>query len=353
MIKWCIYICYISKIHFFFTNFVDCMIKHNYLSMNKYILNIVLGLVFITLVGCGSLRSTSDNSVVINKTDANVHRGENQQISVSQSNSNTKKKKKNKKKKGNKNDHENNTKPSSIKLTSENINGEWVVYSANNKTTSGDDRPYVIFDEKSKQMYANNGCNTLNANYSINGDKITFVNLLSTQRYCASTDAPLEYDINNAFNNVKRISISEKGNEFYMSFLSEANQTLMVLRKANTDFISGIWKITKVNNTHCKNKNLELALDLTDMKLHGNVGCNTVNGEILLDASKPNSIMFLDLISTKMACPDLDLESEILIALEKVEKYNKEKNETVLILRDKEGNIVLELTNESSKYLEK
>lgn len=321
--------------------------------MSKYILSIVLGLFSITLVSCGAFRSTSDNSVLINKTDADIHRGVNPQITVSQHNSQTKKNKKNKKKKGNKNDHEKNTKPSSIKLTYDNINGEWIVFSTNNKTTSGDDRPYVIFDEKTKQIYANNGCNTLNGNYSINGDKITIMNLLSTQRYCTSTDAPLEYDINNAFNNVKRISISEKGNEFYMSFLSEANQTLMVLRKANIDFISGIWKITKVNNTHCKNKNLELALDLTDMKLHGNVGCNTVNGDILLDASKPNSIMFLDLISTRMACPDLELESEILIALEKVEKYNKEKNETILVLRDKEGNIVLELTNESNKYLEK
>ena len=89
------------------------------------------------------------------------------------------------------------------------------------------------------------------------------------------------------------------------------------------------------------------------MKLHGNVGCNTVNGDILLDASKQNSIMFLDLVTTRMACPDLELESQILLALEKVEKYNKEKNETVLILKDKEGNVVLELTNTSNKYTEK
>ena len=63
--------------------------------------------------------------------------------------------------------------------------------------------------------------------------------------------------------------------------------------------------------------------------------------------------MFLDLVTTRMACPDLELESQILLALEKVEKYNKEKNETVLILKDKEGNVVLELTNTSNKYTEK
>jgi hypothetical protein len=42
-------------------------------------------------------------------------------------------------------------------IPSEIINGEWIVYSAKDKVTSGDDRPYVIFDEASKTMYANNG----------------------------------------------------------------------------------------------------------------------------------------------------------------------------------------------------
>ena len=318
--------------------------------MNRYILNLVLVIIAFSIVGCGSLRSNTDNSVITNKTDANIHRGEYQQFSVTQSNSKSDKKKKNKKKKGNRTDHENDIKPSNVKITSESINGEWVVASANNVHTTGDNRPYVIFDESTKQVYANNGCNTLNGHYKVNGHKIEFVNLLSTQRYCTSSEAPHEFDINNAFNNVKSIYITEIGNEFYMNFLSDSDQTLMVLRKSNTDFISGIWKITKVNDTQCKNKNIELALDLTAMKLHGNVGCNTVNGDILLDASKQNSIMFLDLMTTRMACPDLELESQILLALEKVEKYNKEKNETVLILKDKAGNVVLELTKTTDKY---
>ena len=171
--------------------------------MNRYILNLVLGIIAFSIVGCGSLRSNTDNSVITNKTDANIHRGEYQQFSVTQSNSKSDKKKKNKKKKGNRTDHENDIKPSNVKITSESINGEWVVASANNVHTTGDNRPYVIFDESTKQVYANNGCNTLNGHYKVNGHKIEFVNLLSTQRYCTSSEAPHEFDINNAFNNVK------------------------------------------------------------------------------------------------------------------------------------------------------
>ena len=62
--------------------------------------------------------------------------------------------------------------------------------------------------------------------------------------------------------------------------------------------------------------------------------------------------MFLDLISTKMTCPDGELETEILIALEKVENYSKkESNKQIIILYDKDGKEVIELTNTTSNYL--
>ena len=229
------------------------------------------------------------------------------------------------------------------------INGEWIVYSAKGKITSGDERPYIIFDEASKTMYANNGCNTLNAEYKISNEiNIEFVNMLSTQRYCH--DAQFELEINEALANVKSISVKESGNEYYMTFHNILNEPLMVLRKSNLDFINGTWKITKVNSTQCKNKDIELALDLEELKVHGRVGCNIVNGSMLLDASKPNSITFLDLITTMMSCPDMALETEILIALEKTEYYKKGKDNKTLTFYDKNTVAVLELTSTSDKY---
>ena len=50
-----------------------------------------------------------------------------------------------------------------------------------------------------------------------------------------------------------------------------------------------------------------------------------------------------------MPCPDTELELEILIALESVEKYKKE-NDKILYLYDKNGNKLLELINTSNKY---
>lgn len=241
--------------------------------------------------------------------------------------------------------------PIEVKIPSSVINGNWTVCIAMGKATSGDERPYIIFDEKTKTMYANNGCNTLNAEYKISNGNIEFINMLSTQRYCH--DAQYEMEINQALANAKAVSVKAVGNEYYMTFLNIKNEALMTLRKPNLEFINGTWKITKVNSTSCKNKNIELALDIEELKVHGNVGCNIVNGSLLLDASKANSIMFLDLISTMKSCPDLALETEILIALEQTEYYKKGKDEKTLILCDKDNNIVLELTSTTENYTQK
>ncbi len=293
----------------------------------------------IALSSCGILNSTTNNSSIYT-TDFN------QESNATQSKEERKSSKKKKQ-------HQNEIKSTKNEMiaTSNILNGKWIIYSAKNKTTAGDDRPYIIFDEATKTMYANNGCNTLNAEYKLNNSFIEFENLLSTQRYCH--DAQYELEINEAIANVKYIKVKEIGSEFYLTFYDINNHSLMVLRKPNLEFINGTWKIIKVNNTNCKNKDLELALDLEDLKVHGRVGCNIVNGSLLLDASKPNSIMFLDLISTMMSCPDMALETEILIALEKTESYKKGKYNKSLVLYDKDNKAILELINTTENYSQK
>lgn len=319
--------------------------------MKRVFRNIFYTIVTIAITSsCSSLNKTTDNSVLVSKTDAQV--GKNS-ITTDNSQPTNKKEDKKKKCKGKKNDEdrEKNKKTHLIELSQDALQGEWVVYSINGILTTGDERPYVIFDDST--MYANNGCNTINAQYHItNGDKsLSFSNQLSTQRYCNENEAPYEQGFNTALNSSHNIAFEERGNEYYLCFFSNTGATLMELRKANIDFFNGIWKITKINGDggKCKNKNYTLAIDMIDKKVHGQLACNIVNGDILLDPNKQNSIMFLDLITTRMSCPDLAIENEILIALEKVEKYSKEKNKR-LLLKDKDGNVVLEVINISDKY---
>ena len=60
---------------------------------------------------------------------------------------------------------------------------------------------------------------------------------------------------------------------------------------------------------------------LKEERVHGNAGCNTVNGKVEVDG---NNISFSEIISTEMACPG-ELEQRFLSALQSVDNYKIEK----------------------------
>ena len=320
--------------------------------------NIFIYFSALIFTGCGIFNNKTDNSTLISKTDQT--KVETKQeisstavVSPSQTDQASQATKKQKKKKSVEKIQIKDNKPQNI-ITPELINGKWTINIVDKKATTGDDRPYIIFEKKSNQIYANNGCNTLNGEYTItNNSAIKINNVLSTQRYCH--DAQFQDAINNAIANVSKLSASAIGEEYFLNFMNNIGDTLMILRKPNLDFIDGIWKVIEVNGNddECKNKDNEISIDLAEMKIHGKIGCNIVNGSLLLDADKKNSIMFLDLRSTKMTCPDIELETEILIALEKVESYKRNSENNELTLYDKNGIAILKLSNTSKQYIKK
>ena len=60
---------------------------------------------------------------------------------------------------------------------------------------------------------------------------------------------------------------------------------------------------------------------LEEERVHGNAGCNTINGKVEINGS---SIAFSKIITTEMACPG-DLEQRFLAALESIDNYKIEK----------------------------
>lgn len=102
----------------------------------------------------------------------------------------------------------------------------------------------------------------------------------------------------------------------------------------------GEWKIVAVNGETVESKMEKkpfLAFDQQEKRVHGNSGCNIVNGGYTQD--KPGQLKFGMLMSTMMACPEMDLERKILTAMEQVESYVRVKD--TYELRDKDGKAVL------------
>ena len=85
------------------------------------------------------------------------------------------------------------------------------------------------------------------------------------------------------------------------------------------------WKLIEVNGKAVKNndnKDYFINLDSKSGRFTGFVGCNTIMGRYnMIDATK---LQFSNVASTKMACPDSNIESKFLKMIEKVENYKIE-----------------------------
>ena len=87
-----------------------------------------------------------------------------------------------------------------------------------------------------------------------------------------------------------------------------------------------IWALESINgkefvkDEQSRNHPL-IEIYLEEERVHGNAGCNTINGKVKIDG---NSIAFSKIITTEMACPG-DLEQRFLAALESIDNYKIEK----------------------------
>lgn len=75
-----------------------------------------------------------------------------------------------------------------------------------------------------------------------------------------------------------------------------------------------------------------LEIYVEDERVHGNTGCNVLNGNVEIDEEK---ISFSKIITTEMACPG-DLEQKFLSALQLVNNYQIEKLRLLLYDDNKE-----------------
>jgi len=219
------------------------------------------------------------------------------------------------------------------------IAGEWNVFSVGGKKVTGEERPYINFNLENHRIYGSNGCNIINGNFTANDDSsLRIENMISTMMACP--DAPFESDINLALDNARHFSISKQGHEYYLVLLDSARKSIMTLRRHNMDFLNGSWRVIEINGHDNDVEDVQMVIDIFEQRVHGNTGCNILNGSLLIDPDKSNSIQFSKLATTRMMCPDTKTETAFLVALESVEFAKKGKNDTV-IMTDKNNKPML------------
>lgn len=209
------------------------------------------------------------------------------------------------------------------------ISGEWDIIEVNGSKVASDDsqnHPFIVFDTATGRLSGNSGCNRMMGGFDVNAKPgmIEFKAIGGTKMMCP--DMKIENNVLNALGQVKGY---KKAGKDKMYLCNSSNRPVIVLAKKEPDVklstLNGEWKITSVNGEDIPSgmeKQPFLAFDLKEKRIHGNAGCNLMNGGFETTASNAKSISFPALITTMMACPDMEVEGKILKAMNEVKSFD-------------------------------
>lgn len=239
-----------------------------------------------------------------------------------------------------------NTKPTKEQL----LGGQWTVISVGEVTIPADDEmPYAHFSDDGR-FYASDGCNIINGDYVIKSNgEIVFSNTLSTMKYCPENNYSALIGSMYSGSSPFTVDCKKIGQETYLYFKNARGNVVMTLRRHNMEFLNGNWQVTAINGKKIEDEEANIFIDIAELKVHGNTGCNFFNGSLYIDPSKSNAIDFSGIVSTRMACPKMQQEQAFLLALEETDAAIAGKNGDTVLLMDSKGKEVLTLKKIASK----
>ena len=119
--------------------------------------------------------------------------------------------------------------------------------------------------------------------------------------------------------------------------------------------LNGAWEIVSVKGNPVREveKQPQLVFNVAEKRVHGNASCNTINGSFTQEEGQAASLRFSQMISTMMACPNMDTERLVLEALNKVASFTLDQDKSKLSLLDENGTEVMSLTKNTGETLSK
>ena len=231
------------------------------------------------------------------------------------------------------------------------FSGEWNIVNVKGETVNAEDAPYIGFDQKTSRVYGHAGCNRLMGAFhvdSLNVGKMSFGQVATTRMMCP--DMSLEQHVVEALNKVA--GFVQTGDTVELK--DAEGKALMTLQKRVKPAVSlgdlaGRWIVTNVGPMAVGEveKTPELNFDLDARRVNGNASCNIINGSFSQEEGKPTSLRFSQMISTMMACPNMEIEQNILQALEKVRAFDCGEEAGTIVLLDADAYPVLTLAREN------
>lgn len=245
--------------------------------------------------------------------------------------------------------------PSSQAIKLDALLGEWSITEAESTAivVNGENHPKITLalvagHPDMLRVIGFNGCNYINGDWQINGNNIRNAGeFISSLRACP--DAPYESTVNLALNSVASYRLTDADN---LELISSTGKVVMKLRSRNLSFLNGAWKVTAIHGTAVpESADVRVVIDIDECKIHGNAGCNVLNGEIVVNLDKGDGIEFKNLATSRMMCPDIATEQAFLLALEEVDTAVRGTEPQIALLKDTQGNTVITLSRLSPDEL--
>lgn len=128
--------------------------------------------------------------------------------------------------------------------------------------------------------------------------------------------------------------------------LAAASMAMLSACCGKTD-LSGKWEIETLNGKEVTATETDpfIEFDTTEGRVHGFTGCNIMNGSFTQDGNK---LTFGNMATTMMAGPDMDLEREVLDAINATASVKK-ASDGKLNVYDAEGNLLMVLDKEDQE----
>ena len=226
------------------------------------------------------------------------------------------------------------------------LNGSWNIISVNGKKIVSDEPAFLTINIAEKKMYGNNGCNVINGAIITdvtNQTAISFDKVISTMKACMPNNT--EGLIMKALNETRSYKVIANGNAGITKvvFCNEKKKDILVLSKKEINILTGEWKVEKLNGEVLSGEYIPtMTMDIAEGRLYGSTSCNRMNGTIKTDASDDKAISFVQVATTRMACPGNNIETPFLQSLEKVTHYKIINTSTIDFL-DATGNVLIRL----------
>lgn len=211
------------------------------------------------------------------------------------------------------------------------LSGDWAVETVLGKKAVGETAPFIKFVPGENRIYGNNGCNVINGSYTanVNAGTITFGHLATTMMMCGQNNIT-DAEIGEALALAAGYTVENgSDDESILKLFDAGGRQVMELMHRDFHFLDGTWVVTAIDGEKVTVEGMKVALDVDEKRLHGNTGCNIINGELETDMDAANSISFSRIGMTRMACPDSGWETRMMVALEEAVTAKKVSSDEI------------------------